>query len=117
MTRAGSGTVIALVSVIAASAVGCGSSSPELSCGSEPINSAVVSVVGESTLETFQVERLDECIWTSLSDPGNTITVRIEEVPDAELFVEHAIEATDSARVEMLDFADGAVLFLSLIHI
>lgn len=68
-------------------------------------------LLGEATMEYFMVATLEECVFTSNADPTLRIDVRVEVVPDAELFVEHAIEATDPDRVQPLQLGDGAVLF------
>ena len=40
------------------------------------------------------------------------MVIRVETVPDAQIFVEHAIEATaDPSRVQDLDLGEGAVMF------
>lgn len=73
---------------------------------------AITSVLGENSVETFSFERLDECVFSSEADPDQRIEVRVETVPDAQIFIEHAIEATDPSRVETLDnLGEGAVLF------
>lgn len=72
----------------------------------------IESILGEVELETFNVERLDECTFTSVDNPGQQVVIRVETVPDAQIFVEHAIEATaDPSRVQDLDFGEGAVMF------
>ena len=72
----------------------------------------IESILGETELETFNVERLDECTFTSVDDPSQQVVVRVETVPDAQIFVEHAIEATvDPSRVQDLDLGEGAVMF------
>lgn len=73
----------------------------------------VASTLGQVELQTFSIERLDECVWTSVDDPDESVTVRIEDVPDGALFVEHAIEATpDDDRVQRLDFGEDSVMFV-----
>ena len=72
----------------------------------------IESILGETELETFNVERLDECTFTSVDDPSQQVVVRVETVPDAQIFVEHAIEATaDPSRVQDLGLGEGAVMF------
>ena len=74
-----------------------------------PDDSPITDLLGEAELETFSVDRLDECVWTSQSTPADTITVRIEDAPDGALFIEHAIEATSSDRVVPLDISNEAL--------
>ena len=74
-------------------------------------DAAVDRVLGDSQLETFSVDPLDECVWTSNESPEQSVTLRIERVPDAALFVEHAIEATDPDRVERLGLGEESVMF------
>ena len=47
-----------------------------------------------------------------MSSPGESITLRLESVPDGQLLVEHAIESTPSERFEPLDVGDDSVLFV-----
>ena len=66
----------------------------------------------EVEVETFAVERLDECVFTSVDDPTQTVEIRVETVPDPQIFIEHAIEGTaDPSRVQDLGLGEGAVLF------
>lgn len=72
----------------------------------------VAAIIGDTDLETFSIDRLDECVWTSTSHAGRSITLRIEDAPSGPLFIEHAIEATDPERVQPLDIGADAVLFV-----
>jgi len=72
---------------------------------------AIEAILGDTDVEILSMERLDECIFTTVDAPGEQIAVRIETVPDAQVFVEHAIEATDPGRVRTLDLGEGSVLF------
>ena len=38
----------------------------------------IESILGETELETFNVERLDECTFTSVNDPSQQVVVRVE---------------------------------------
>lgn len=97
---------IALISVVVA---GC-------SFGANPgctfaDSGDIESLIGEWELSRFNVDSLDECVFTSVDDPDLQIELRLERVPDAQIFVEHAIEAADPGRITMLDIGEGAVLF------
>lgn len=106
----------ALAFALAATLAGCSNteSASNLNVGSidacEAVPTSTISeLIGDNpTAESFVVERLAECVWTNNADD---VTVRIERVPDSVLFVEHAIEATDPARVRPIDVGGGAVLF------
>ncbi len=104
-----------LVSSAVLVAAGCSSGAPDELSTEELCNrfgaAAVEAILGETKLETFTVDQLDECVWTSASSLEDSITLRIEDVPDGQLFVDHAIEATPPERVKPLDLGDGAVLF------
>ena len=95
----------------------CGFESSSASFCEGLVDDEVRSLLGDTELETFSVEPLQECVWTSSSAPDQSLTVRIEDVPDGSLFVEHAIETTNASRVQLLDVGEQSVLFLSLIHI
>ena len=97
--------------VVSIIAMGCSTQDPAtLRC--EPADdSAISDLLGEVDLETFSIDRLDECVWTSQDTPAETITIRIEDAPDGALFIEHAIEATSLDRVMPLDLPGDAVLF------
>ena len=98
--------LLALVSLLAAA---CSASTSACDFVS---THAIESILGEIAVETFSFEQLDECVFSSEADPSRRIELRIESVPDAQIFVEHAIEATDPNRVQTLDdLGDGAVLF------
>ncbi len=73
------------------------------------IEPAINAILGDSELEIFSVERLEECEWTSEESPEESILVQLEDVPDGELFIQHAIEATDPALVQPLE--EGSVMF------
>lgn len=104
------GALIALAVVTAA----CGSDDPAISapldaCEAVPTQ-MIDELIGEADAQAFAVERLAECRWLT-EDGDEEIALRFEAVPDAEIFVDHAIEATDPARVETLSVGDAAVLF------
>lgn len=63
----------------------------------------IEALLGENDLETLSVEGLDECVFTSVDDPAQQIEIRIETVPDPQIFFEHAVEATDPSRVQTFD--------------
>ena len=105
--RLSSPTALLVVALVLS---GCGVFSPA-TCDFTA-NDQIESILGEVELETFNVERLDECTFTSVDDPGQEVVIRVETVPDAQIFVEHAIEATvDPSRVQDLDLGEGAVMF------
>jgi len=95
-----------LIAIIAASC----SSDSSTACAFAA-SDVVESILGDTTVETLSVERLDECIFTAVDAPDQEIAVRIETVPDAQIFLEHAIEGTDPGRVQTLDLGEGSVLF------
>ncbi len=110
--RVGPAVAIATVTAtLALVAVGCSSTENEQALCQRLGGDAVESLLGDTELETFSVEQLNECVWTSLSAADESITLHLESVPDGQLFVDHAIEATPSDRVEPLDIGDGSVLF------
>ncbi len=90
----------------------CGFESSSASFCEGLVDDEVRSLLGDTELETFSVEPLQECVWTSSSAPDQSLTVRIEDVPDGSLFVEHAIEATNASRVQLLDVGEQSVLFV-----
>ena len=90
----------------------CGSESSSAFVCEGLVDDEVRSILGDTELETFSVEPLQECVWTSSSAPDQSLTVRIEDVPDGSLFVEHAIESTNSSRVQLLDVGEQSVLFV-----
>ncbi len=71
----------------------------------------IEAILGETDLETFSVESLDECVFTSTDDPTQQIEIRVETVPDPQIFIEHAVEGTLPGRVQTLDLGEGAFLF------
>ncbi len=69
----------------------------------------IENLVGPAVAMPFEVSPMSECTWTGAR---GEIAVRIETVPDAELFVAHSIEATPAERVVPLDeVIQGAVAF------
>ena len=71
----------------------------------------IESLLGETELEVFSVETLDECVFISVDAPDQRIEVRVETVQDTQIFLEHAVEATSPDRVQPLDIGEGGVLF------
>lgn len=99
------GTVLAGACVLSGCAL-----LPSASCAFAA-DEEVEAILGEAELETFAVESLDECVFTSVDAPDQSIEVRVETVQDTQIFVEHAVEATSPDRVQFLDIGEGSVLF------
>lgn len=78
-------------------------------CDAVP-ESDITALIGEAESVAFALDPLAECRWVSIDDPTQEVVVRIETVPDAELFFEHSIEGTDPDRVQRVDLAEGAAI-------
>ena len=71
----------------------------------------IEALLGEADLETSSLENLEECVFTSVDDPTQQIEIRIETVPDPQIFFEHAIEERVLSQGQTLDLGEGAFLF------
>ena len=87
--------------------VSCGAdTSWPLACDAVPAE-LVQQLIGPATSESFEVETLSECRWTGVDDE---LVLRMEEVPDAALFIQHTIDGTDPERVGRVPVGEGGVL-------
>ena len=104
-----SAPLLAAVLSLLASCSAAPASSGEIQACDLNAPASLTPIIGQARAESFELTPLSECVWTS--DDG-VVTVRVETVPDADLFVEHSIESTNAARVSRLDGElAGGVLF------